>query len=132
MTLQFTRDLLGELDVISGEASKVVTQASLEMWRTAVDATPHDTYTAQNGWKLSRVRRGSYVPIRHVQSPPKRPNFRFRVTKDRRVYFWNNVKYVYYLEHGLAPGAGRVAHRMMQKGRKVFERSLSRGLRRIK
>ena len=131
MFTSFTRQINREYDNITSEISRAVTQGALVMWDTAVKNTPQDTNTARNGWKLSTIRRRSYIPIRHTQAPPKRPNFRFSVMKHRRIYFYNNVPYISYLEYGAGPGS-RVPHFMMKKAKFRFERYVNFHLRKIR
>lgn len=116
-----------EMAKISAKISAVVTRASKEAWKEAVKNTPRDTGTAQAGWKLSVTRVGSYVPKRRVQKRPTVPNFRFRSTIDKRVFLFNNVEYISYLNDGKGPGR-RVAHKMIQKARVRFESEITKGL----
>ena len=129
--LNFTKQIDDDLKKLGAKASNAVTASVKKAWRTAVDATPRDTGTAQAGWKISTSRRSSYVPVRRVKPRPKVPNFRFRITKDKRIYFWNNVPYISFLEYGEGPG-NRSPLYMMRRALRVLENELQRRLSNIK
>ena len=129
--LNFKAQIKQELKEIGNKASKAVTRAALNAWHVAVDNTPHDTYTAQNGWKLSTVRRSSYVPNLRRQPPPRTPAFKFLVSRDSKVFLFNNVPYVHHLEVGAGRGT-RTPHFMLRKARERFDSDLRSFLEAIK
>lgn len=131
MAISFSQQIDKEMNALKSEISKAVTKASLDAWQAGVDKSPRDTGTLQSGWKLSRTRRGQYVPVYGPKPKPKKPKFSFRATKDKRVYLWNNVTYAYYVNEGLGAGS-RKAHKMIEKAGQVFESSLQREFNKIK
>jgi len=85
--------------------SKAITRAVKRTWKAAVRANDAhvETGAMRYNWKLSKVRRGSYVPVRIKRPRPTVPNFSFRVTKDKRFYLYNNMPYAERVEN-MAPG----------------------------
>ncbi len=130
MALNFTKQIDKDIAKLNYEVSKAISQSAKEAWKVAVRNTPHITYTAQNGWKLSNKRRSSYVPVRRKQPPPRVPQFKFRITKDKRVYLYNNVRYAEALEKGLPPN--KVAHYMLFQAQSTFDREMDKRFKRIK
>lgn len=125
--LSFTHQVKRDMDKIKSEMSNLVTKAAKEAWKVAVDNTPVLTGTLRQGWKLSNQRRGSYVPRqRYDRSRPPVPNFRFRITIDKRVYLFNNVPYASYVDNGEGPGS-RVPRMMMRRAILRFESVLASG-----
>lgn len=129
--LSFSQQVEKEMLSMGAKASTAITASVRGMWRVAVEATPRDTGTARSGWKMSTSRRSSYIPKYGPKPAAKLPWFIFRVRKHKKFYFWNNVKYISYLEEGLGPGA-RVPHYMMRKAIAYFEKECNRRLRAIK
>lgn len=85
--------------------SAAITRVAIRTWKAAVRANDaHVTTGAMRyNWKLSTARRGSYVPVRKKRPRPLTPNFRFRVTKDKRFYLYNNMPYAEMVEN-MQPG----------------------------
>lgn len=121
----FTKQFKDEFKEFGNKASKAVTRAALNAWKVAVENTPHDTYTAQNGWKLSTTRRSSYIPIVRIQPPPTKPDFKFLISRHSKVILFNNVPYISFLENGQGRGT-RTAHFMMRKAKERFESDLNK------
>lgn len=132
MAVRISIQIDQELKRFGAKASKAVTSSAKSAWKVAVNATPRDTGLAQSGWKLSTTRRTSYVPRPGIKSRPNVPQINFRITKDKRLYMWNNVPYVYYLEHGLGPEGARTPHAMLQKASAHFESDLRNRLRALR
>ena len=128
MGLSYTKQASNEMKALGAKASAAITASAKGMWKVAVRTTPRDTGTAQAGWKLSTSRRSSYVPVKRVQPRPTTPPFNFRITKDKRFYFWNNVTYIEILEEG---GKNRTAHNMLRTAKEYFERDVMQRLGRI-
>ena len=125
MALSYKYQAEKEMKALGAKASAAITASAHGMRVVAINRTPRDTGTAQAGWKLSNKRRGSYIPTRRVQPRPGRSNFRFRITKDRAFYFWNNVTYISYLNDGTAR---MKAHNMLLHAKAFFESDLRRRL----
>lgn len=125
MGISYTSKASEEMKSLGAKASRAITASAKGMWRMAVSRTPRDTGTAQAGWKLSTSRRSSYVPVRRIQPRPTTPPFTFRVTKDKRFYFWNNVEYIDVLEEG---GKNNAAHHMLRTAREYFENDVKQRL----
>ncbi len=116
----FSQQIKRELDEKVSDVSKKVTRASIAAWRAAVGATPVRTGNLRAGWKLSSTRRGSYVPRPGVKKYPSAPNFRFRASRNSRVYLYNNVEYASYVNDGAGRGS-RTPKNMIQKAEAAFE-----------
>lgn len=85
--------------------SKAVTRAIKRTWKAAVRANDaHVTTGAMRyNWKLSKVRRSSYVPVRIKRPRPKVPKFHFSVKNDKQFYLYNNMPYAEKVE-AMDPG----------------------------
>lgn len=131
MSVAFTRAIEKELLQVGAKMSREITTAVKQTWKFAVRETPRDTGTAQKGWKIKTNRRSSYIPVRRKQPAPRVPAFRFRVRKHKRIYFYNNVPYMFYLEHGLSPHGYRIPLFILRRSKKFLERELNARLSRI-
>jgi len=129
--VSFAQQIDRELKAFGAKASAAVTGAGKEAWKEAVNNTPVDTGLLQHSWKLSTNRRSSYVPRPGKRTKPSVPDFNFRITKDKRVYLYNNVPYAPYVENGEGPG-NRSPSRALLKARIRFEKELNRRIRAIK
>jgi hypothetical protein len=129
--VKFSQQIDKELKEFGAKASAAVTGAAKSAWKVAVENTPRDTGLLQHSWKLSRDRRSSYVPKPGKHSKPSVPDFNFRITKDKKVYLYNNVPYASYVENGEGPG-NRTPSRALLRATIQFEKELDRRLRAIK
>lgn len=118
--VSFSEQIKRELGEKVSDVSKKATRASIAAWRAATNASPVRTGNLRAGWKLSTSRRGSYVPRPGVKQYPPTPNFRFRASRDNRVYLYNNVPYASYVNDGLGRGS-RTPKNMVQKAKAAFE-----------
>lgn len=126
--ISFSSQIKKEFGAIKDNISKKVTRAAILAWKEAVNNTPVLTGNLRAGWRLSSQRRSSYTPVPGVKGRPETPNFRFRISVDRRVYLFNNVPYASYVENGEGPGV-RTPRTMLRKAILVFEKEMSKGAR---
>lgn len=107
--------------------SAAITRAAKATWKAAVRANePHVTTGAMRyNWKLSKDRRGSYVPQRIKRPPPTMPNFKFRIRVDSRFYLYNNMPYAQKAEQ-LTPG------RMLEQAQQFFQYAIEFELDKVK
>lgn len=129
------QELENEWTKFGAAASRIVTNAWLRGWKVSVDSTPVRTGLLRSGFRLSTTRRSSYVPQFNssrgqVRGYPTRPDFRFRITKDRNIYFYNNVPYASFVEYGQGPGI-RVPRMMHRKGIETANRLVQIGFKNI-
>lgn len=127
----FTQQIRDEFKALGAKASDAVTRAAKAGWKTAVANTPVDTGLLRHSWKLSRDRRSSYVPKPGKKPKPQVPDFSFRITKDKRFYLFNNVRYASYVENGEGPGTRTPSHALLKAKIKI-ENELNKLLGRIK
>jgi len=134
MALSFSDQIDKEWRAIGYKASLAISGAGKEAWKVARDSTPAPpgggpnykrTGNLRAGWRISADRRASYVPRPGVKAKPKVPVFKFRVTKHKRIYIWNNVPYAFYVDQGLG-GGQRKAHNMLLKASIKFEKELQK------
>jgi hypothetical protein len=123
--VSFTAQIKKEFNGVKKDLSNKVTRAAILAWKEAVKYTPVLTGNLRAGWRLSTVRRSSYVPAPGIKGHPPTPAFKFRVGIDRRVYLYNNVPYASFVENGEGPGV-RVPRLMMQKAINKFNSEVNR------
>lgn len=131
MTVQFKQEIEREWAEKVSDISKVITSAAKKGWTTAVNSTAVDTGRLRAGWRLSTSRRSSYVPRPGRKGRPRMPKFKYRASKDKRFYLWNNVPYAYYQEEGIGPGR-RVPRKMLKKARLTILWEMQRGFNNIR
>ncbi len=132
MALSFKKQIEQETKKIFEEASRAVEKVTKNAWRVAVTATPHDTYRAENGWKINKGRNVGLVPaIGQYPGTPSTPTFTYDISKDGMIQIYNNVPYISYLEHGQGKGS-RTAHKMLFKAGVYWEANMQREFNKIK
>lgn len=129
--VSFSQQVKKEMGVITSKMSEAVTSAAKESWKVAVENTPVETGLLRHSWKLSRDRRSSYIPKPGKRPKPSVPDFSFRITKDKRVYLFNNVPYASYVENGEGPGERTPSHALL-KAKIKFSSELDKRLKRIR
>jgi hypothetical protein len=128
--IRFEADLRKEFEQVLKGASLAVTNSAKDALAAAKYATPVDTGTLVNGWRLKLTEK-KYAPKRYKQAPDYNiPSFRFSMRKDDAFFLYNNVHYASYVEEGINPVAPAWwvpdGAKMLEKAIKAFESNLSR------
>ena len=109
--IKFSKLIQDDYKEFGREGSKAITAAGKAGWKAAVQINNYYVHTGslRANWKLS-TRMDYYEPVRYgskdnPRPAPNVPDFKYRITKDKGVYIFNNMKYADKVEYGMGPGA---------------------------